>query len=137
MSSLVEFLRARLDEDEQAAGEWHRHDCPGHTEHSWGYEWHPEYCDCGIPARVIAEVEAKRAILAHHRTSTFTDVSLGIQGWTVCVICHFVMDEPDDWDDTKDWPYPFVQYPFPCPTLRLLAQPYAGHPDFDPAWRTG
>lgn len=24
---------------------------------------------------------------------------------------------------------------FPCPTLRLIAHPYAQHPDFDPAWR--
>lgn len=25
-------------------------------------------------------------------------------------------------------------YDYPCETLRLLALPHAGHPDYDPAW---
>jgi hypothetical protein len=48
------------------------------------------------PARVLAEVEAKRAILRH-----------------------------EDVHGEGDY------------VLQALAQPYAGHPDFDPAWRTG
>lgn len=51
------------------------------------------------PRRVLADVAAKRAIVALHPCD---DCGAG--------------------DD-------------PCITLRLLAQPYVGHPDFDPAWR--
>lgn len=27
------------------------------------------------------------------------------------------------------------QAPLPCPTLQLLAMPYADHPDYDPSWQ--
>ena len=58
---LVAFLNARLDEDEREASEFHHGDCeslpyPGMTG--------PFPCNCGHPARVLRDVEAKRAILA-------------------------------------------------------------------------
>jgi hypothetical protein len=48
------------------------------------------------PARVLAEVEAKRAILAHHELHA---------------------------------------EPFPCRTMKLLAQPYADRPGWREEWR--
>lgn len=124
------FLTARLDEDKRTAtaAQEGYFDLLGASaaEEAFVARWDP--------AGVLAEVETKRAILAHHRTSTFTDVSLGIRGWTVCLVCHCVMDEPDDWDEAEEWRYPLVQYQFPCPTLRLLAQPYADHPDYQAEW---
>src|SRR5258708_20866773 len=62
---LTGFLTACLDEDEADAREVHRVQfcsvvgCPD-------YEFSPDDCDCGVPARVLREVEAKRKILAEH-----------------------------------------------------------------------
>ena len=52
--TLAEFLLARIAEDEERFGEYpapHIEGCPH------------EPCDCGIPARVLAECEAKRRIV--------------------------------------------------------------------------
>ncbi|MEU9002986.1 DUF6221 family protein [Streptomyces sp. NPDC048551] len=72
------------------------------------------------PARVLAEVDAKRQLLQAHGP-------LNVQGdpFTGCTTC--------SWRDQMDelW----VQYP--CPTLRLLALPYADHPDYREQWRPG
>lgn len=63
------------------------------------------------PARVLAECEAKRRIVEEH----------GAKGelHRYCQTCGGT-DYPVDW---------------PCDTLRLLALPYASHPDYDPAWQ--
>lgn len=60
------------------------------------------------PARVLAECAAKRRIVARHRN--LSDVN--------CTAC--------DASECLD---------FPCPTLRLLALPYADRPGYDEAWR--
>jgi len=60
------------------------------------------------PARVLAECAAKRAIVA----------------------LHAVIPRPDDASYCEE-----DEAPFPCPTLRALALPYAEHPDYDEAWR--
>jgi hypothetical protein len=62
MSDLVAFLRARLDEDEQAARDgddacWHIDYCDDE-----GKRYHERF----DPARVLREVEAKRRILDEH-----------------------------------------------------------------------
>lgn len=125
---LATYLRARLDEESAAAhvmrtefpppwtvrekhkGEWEviategwmvaREDDRGlmrcHAE--WIAEWNP--------ARVLAEVAAKRAILDLHQPE------LG--------------QHPDFCGHDL--------HQMPCPTLMALAQPYAGRPGFDPAW---
>lgn len=59
------------------------------------------------PARALAAVEAKRALLALHMK----------QGEMVGnVYC------------AEDWSEP------PCLTVRIMAEPYAKHPDYDPMW---
>ena len=63
------------------------------------------------PRRVLADVAAKRAILADHKT---------VHGWPD--------DEPSCWRCNPDTDYP-------CPTLQVLVQPYSDHPDFDAAWK--
>lgn len=67
------------------------------------------------PAHVLADVAAKRAILALH-TGHHECVGdrHGHRG-TVLVAPGYIHEND--------------------PTLLLLAQPFAGHPDFDPAWR--
>ena len=69
--------------------------------------------------RVLAECESKRAIVALHAAyPTPQEMTYGTI--IACSTCGSVDDSPVEW---------------PCDTLRLLAQPYADHPDFDPAWR--
>jgi len=118
--NLVEFLRARLDEDEQAAraataGPWYVDDIDQELRTADVYaadgrvtSAYTEPC-CSVedathiarhdPARVLAEVDAKRRILERH--SSCDDTSFGE----------------------------------PCEDLRLLALPYSDHPDYRQEWR--
>lgn len=69
------------------------------------------------PARVLVECAAKRGIVDEHQVTRRTP------GYTYlldppCVTCGQVRPRR-----------------FPCPTLRLLALPYADHPDYREEWR--
>ncbi|SFY52079.1 DUF6221 family protein [Streptomyces sp. F-1] len=136
MDELVEFLRARLDEDERVAqaagGAWvdgpaanwvtavpvgessgpvHRVALAitgGERDHIVRHD----------PARVLAEVDAKRRLLAEHEL-----VPAGQGGELGCDICVA----------TPSWGPEVVSGP--CTTLRLLALPFADHPDYREAWR--
>lgn len=70
------------------------------------------------PARVLAEVDAHRKLLDLH--SPLNVEGDAITGCTTC-----------SWRDEMDelW----VQWP--CPTLRVLALPYADRPDYREEWR--
>jgi hypothetical protein len=59
------------------------------------------------PDRVLAECEAKRRIVELHKRSIHSEEDM-------CFSC------------IEEWP---------CPTLRLLALPYASHPDYREEWR--
>ena len=146
MSDLVAFWRARLDEDEAAARratagpwrydptrEWRDPDRPfsgGEESVFAGPEGDDATTVCCTgpsddppsmddarhiarwdPARVLADVAAKRVIVEMHRPwgGSLPD------GTIDCQICGWRR--------------------FGCLTLLALAQPYADHPDFDPAWR--
>jgi hypothetical protein len=106
--TLVEFLTARLDEDE-AVAERLRSSSVGDP---WG--WQPnrlETCEKRRvdypPARVLADVKAKRAIVAEH-----------VNGEAWCDFCRGGLE--------SDW--------CTCRTLRHLATAYADHPDYDATW---
>lgn len=73
------------------------------------------------PVRVLAEVAAKRAILDLHATAQTARGREERQPYWSCPTCD---------------PYPPMDAPSPgsCATLRLLVQPYAGHPEFHPSW---
>ena len=131
--TLTEFLTARLDEDEAEAlyvtGDY------AHHATEWKC-WSTGVLDTGAPwpdgshalgdgplvyhiirwdpARVLAEVAAKRAILERvdDQEQPLSDGHWESTGYDE----YWVADrEPE--------------------LLRLLAQPYASHPDFDPAWK--
>jgi pyrimidine deaminase RibD-like protein len=104
--TITEFLTARLDEDEAAARDVLENGLVSWDEARqilYRAGWHAERAEAHIarhdPARVLADVAAKRAIVALHP----------------CDDCGMGND--------------------PCSTLRLLAQPYAEHPDYDEEWR--
>lgn len=110
MSDLAAFLRERLDEDEAVArtadervSYWYQ---PGEDpEH---LEW--EHIARHGPARVLAEVAAKRAIVDLHWQWQDEEGPVDI-----CDAC----------DGMR----------YPCLTMLHLAVVYADHPDYDEAWK--
>lgn len=139
MDDLITFLRACLDDDERVAREALHDDAvrPGQwtTEHH-GMGREPNTChiaedrsghywsvahDVFIPnaahiarwdpARVLADIDAKRRIIDEH--------SLESNG--ACRVC------------TLGWSARPAAYP--CPTVRLLALPYADREGYREEWR--
>jgi hypothetical protein len=127
MSDLAEFLLARIAEDEEAARRagsesWlhrslMRHPTSRQSVYAEGREiaevehadgWHIARHD---PARVLAECEAKRRIVGH-------------------LMRCLQPDEPDISPQYDDGYIDALDF-----ALKLLALPYADHPDYDPAWR--
>lgn len=92
MSDLVEFLRARLDEDRTWAD-------------------NPECIE--DPARVLREVEAKRELIK---------------------LCAAPLVEVTCPGDTERRFVPGEGPPWAAPALRMLAMPYADHPDYRNEW---
>ena len=124
--TLTEFLLARIAEDREAAGQakWAMQD-----------EWFTEaddkvdeYVRRLSPTRVLAECEAKRRIMEWHpvyRGPRLVAVDRRPAGFA-CEQCHATssISEQSVIEDLG-W----------CETLRLLALPYADHPDYDEAWQ--
>lgn len=121
MSDLTEFLLARIVEDETVAREIAAEMVRVADQYRPGMAPDPD--DMGIhafedgrntpavivgPARVMAECEAKRRIVAEHPQFVDADFSY-------CETCE--------------------RSTSPCSTLRILALPYADHPDYRPEWR--
>ncbi|MER5350604.1 DUF6221 family protein [Kitasatospora sp. NPDC002551] len=139
-ANLVAFLKARLDEDAKAAqGAW-----PGPwavDEEEYGVvdpETGTEIADVIVcstrqqqatsrhiirhdPARVLADVDAKRRIIAAHAAVVLRG-GPGARYFDTTTVCRSC--EPPQ----------FPEHAFPCATLRLLALPYADHPDYQPEW---
>ncbi len=145
MNDLVAFLRARLDEDERAAAEATQETTGRWTarETDWGGGAIVED-GCGAlilptarhsatqyqhiarhdPARVLAEVEAKRRVLARHRIDP---EEAGDWLWRdACKGC----GAEGDCDD------PVTQDINDCPELRDMAAVWSAHPDYRPEWES-
>lgn len=126
IDDLLAFLRARLDEEAALAGggeTWTAFDEAPDTgtrrvdvDHSFERvtactrSWRARHIAGHDPARVLREVEAKLRILEIHRpyVSEPDQACLGCAGG--------------------------IQFQY-CPIVRLLALPYAGHPDYREEWR--
>jgi hypothetical protein len=136
--TLVEFLLARIAEDEQRADQLHDEDCDGVSPPPG-----PFPCDCGFPARVRAECEAKRRIV-ELAAGQEEDVSRpggvaaldavllevgGLPGWTENEI------RTEYLGPALDVAYPIIAAAVLDPVLRALALPYASHPDYRDEWR--
>ncbi len=109
MTDLVAFLRARLDEDEAAAQAVPEADWLAQIDEA---SMNPDgavelYVRRMAPARVLAEVAAKRAIIT-----------------LLTELMEHLPESPK---------YLRVESLRP---IELLAQPYADHPDFDLTWAT-
>jgi len=146
--TIAEFLRARLNEAEQAAREagadaWAH---GGGRTVSWqrgsahGFVAFVDIVPAGEhiarhdPARVLRDIETKRRIIAEHVPWPERGHLTGI--WAepdpMCSVCvSMVMDEDAGGNRFRD----LRHEAWPCPTLRLLALPHAEHPDYQPEWR--
>lgn len=118
---LVEFLNARLNED---AEEIAKHP---DGEDDWEFIATGEHNYPCTPylmigkKRAIAEVEAKRRIMAEHSSQEVA--SLDRETWgQVFVVCRRCRINER-------------QVAEPCLTLRALALPYVDHPDYREEWR--
>jgi rubrerythrin len=134
---IVEFLEARIAEDEAIAratypypenaeyfaAEALRDAQPHGSRCGWRMgEQLSDGCECDYPARVLREVEAKRAILADHETRVergFDPVDAIDWSCSVCSRCGTISSDESDG----------------CPTVRALASVYADHPDYRGEWR--
>jgi hypothetical protein len=110
----VQFLRARLaetaaaNENPYSPGAWHAASCASLPD-VFGQE--TSACDCGVPARVLAEVEAKRMLLD-----------------SIVPTMNAFEDKIDEEWGTGDGEHASAAF------LRAWARVYRDHPDFDPAW---
>jgi hypothetical protein len=127
VTDIVDFLRARLDEDEQAARE-----ADTSAEMVTGIP--RSYADAPVavhisrwhPARVLAEVDAKRRIIDEHPAATGWDGQITADHPHRDPVCATCADYDRHGDPTGE--------PYPCATLRLLALPYREEPDYRPEW---
>lgn len=150
IASLAAFLRARYDERETLAqtaiqettGRW------SSLETNWGGGPTIED-DCGAmilptggkfnaqyphiaandPQSVLDDVAAKRRllqlherVLLEHTHPLVTDAHLTKERLAVCASC----EPPRQFRRTESWP---------CPTLKVLALPFAQHPDYREEWK--
>jgi hypothetical protein len=121
--NITEFLLARIAEDEQQAMKHHE----SASRHGWG----------DYTCRVLAECEAKRAIIKQH------------EQWPVLVeherpelaIAHeglesitYRMTSEMAWLTTKEYIKRFGTEPPTAPMLLALAAVYRGHPDYREEW---
>lgn len=118
MADIAEFVLARIAEDQAIAESVRaeRGDVRGDQTRSV-QEW-AEF-DSSEPHvavghdRMLAECAAKRKIIVEH----------GPDSHQWCIGCHFGSDEERMYKIDE------------CPTKRMLAEPYADHPDYRPEWR--
>lgn len=118
MEDLIGFIRAQLDEDERVAkkaGEAMGFDDPSFPDYRTYDGWELEAADAFIdhlsPARVLREVESKRAILDWHDAA-----------WKN------LNGHPDDLPG-KGWLLAMVK------VVKLLAVPFADRPGYQESWR--
>jgi hypothetical protein len=148
VTGLVEFLTARLNEDEQTAraaitpvgDRWRLDRSPPSAEievvsdtdyqivvydESVPTRGQAEHIVRHDPARVLREVEAKRAILKVHNTWSVVDPEAHyLAEERSCVGCGLDVAGDRMTQDVNK-----------CPVLRALALPHADHPDYREEWR--
>lgn len=136
MSDIVDFLTARLDDDERIAADliagprWR-----AESNSVWEVDDDDQVCRAGTaedaehiarhdPARVLADVAAKRAILASHREALVEERDMHEIDW------------PTEQRGRVEQAAAAAKVGVLRAAVESLAQPYADHSDFDPAWKT-
>jgi Family of unknown function (DUF6221) len=146
VDDLIAFLRARLDEAEAVInrnlGDDGLGDSGSYPDYSTWDDGDTKAADEYLrefnPKRMLAEVDAKRKIIELHVIGGSLRAPVTDNKVYVCDLCG-----PDEWPDIQDGEGNWVPVPappnggdfYPCTTLRLMALPYAGHPDYRAEWR--
>lgn len=125
MTTITEFLLARITEDEAAAGRVFAHDSQiyelAHYEGCDSQREHVPYpCDCGLTARIIADCKAKRMIVEW--CSQRNQIYVGTLGGA------------PDAARSEDFVRGELIHVADSVVLRHLAEVYADHPDFRETW---
>ena len=128
-ADLAAWLLDRIAEDEAVALQANSLDSQWvHAEWVEINDEQRAHADRWHPARVLAECEARRRIVDRHIRKAGRHLPVP----PVCAECGGADWKPSGADRVD--PYPWVM-PWPCPTLRLLALPYADHELFREEWR--
>ncbi|MFD5221370.1 DUF6221 family protein [Streptomyces tendae] len=123
MSDIADFLRARYAEQRALAlaaspGPWHSDGGSVYATHPTdevvNYTESADHIAAHDPSAVLADLDAKLAIVDEHPAATGWD-GREIDG-NVCRTCSETSQDGELAGDV-----------YPCRTLRLLAQPFAGH----------
>lgn len=128
MTSLRDFIAARLDEDEAVALEAHHHRYKDALDSTTTH--HGERGQGGVvmwSSRVLREVTAKRRVLARHCTPEADDYRAKYGGELGCVGC----GDYETGSADIEWNVEYIEN---CPELRDLAAPYSDHPDYREEW---
>lgn len=139
MTDIIEFLTARYDEEEAFARAFIAD--PGSGLDSWGdgADLYYEHGACG-PERFLADLVVRRTLLAQqtglrtpHRHRPWE-----YESWSKRegAVLHFGGGYTVEGDKAMQLILDYSDPVTDTPTLRLLVQPYANHPEFDPSWRT-
>lgn len=154
MTTLTDFLLARIAEDEAGARAAQHQDQPTwradlHSRDAMGRKFSVigssgqfrssdavEHVVRFQPSRVLAECEAKRRIIDLHQdwpvlvdvpeTTELIDGGLDTMTYRI--------SRQMGWLTTREYVARFGTEPPTTPILLTLAQVYADHPDYDPAW---
>ncbi|MFR0354157.1 DUF6221 family protein [Streptomyces sediminimaris] len=116
IDDLATFLRACVDE--AGLPDWHDRSCQTLSPAPPGVPFETLSCNCGVPTRAEAHLNAVRQLLDEHHDTNDGDCAACVDG---------------------QWGYPThggsTPQRFPCRTLRLVAAPYAGRPGYREEWR--
>lgn len=137
MTTLAEFLDARLAEDEatalaaEARGRWVAGDegiyetdggCIATGPYGCGIGCEADHIARHDPSRVLREVEAKRRILSGHVPEAFGGNTLPT-GKVLCLSCA-TLNRHEQWTGRS----------YPCSTVLALATVWSDHPDYRTEW---
>ncbi|MET8826065.1 DUF6221 family protein [Streptomyces sp. NPDC004610] len=129
MDDLVIWLRTQLDADAAGAADpyaeksWHAKGCESLPDVLYP-ERETGACDCGVPSRLLREIDAKRQLVnAHSRPHEC--VALTGSGEKSVV----------DGQPWELWELEHTSDDGPCTTLCVLALPYADRDGYLPEWR--
>ena len=132
--TLTEFLTARLDEDEavavaaeNAAGGdtgWPNGSALAVDDNRANDGYH-DTCVAASPARIMADVDAKRAILALHPTREYHRTN-GARNLYALPVIHYCACQDEDG---------LIVGQEPCETKLALARVYLDRPDFEAFWK--
>lgn len=126
---ITDFLLARIAEVK--IPDWHTRDCQTHKlmpiGSPLGLGGSPLSCNCGTPTLAMHTAEAMSRIVELHapRTVTVADYEQYQDGVLACSMCSYPHGTSVGADEYQ---------PFPCSTIRALAQPYRDHMDYRAEW---